>query len=147
MGTLRSSKKVNAKLCTWGEIGPCTSACSTLSVWKAALWKRIWVFFHRGGGSWRAEWETRTVYPEGSGPGQQKDHSSPPSPVESMSRSDLGPAAEYNIEFPELSLGAMALPVTIGYVLTLLNFGCKKGRSTGGKEWKMFTCRLVTTAT
>lgn len=76
------------------------------------------------------------MYPGGSGTSRQRDHSSLLSPVENISISDLGSAVEDNIEFPELSLGAMASPVTIAYVLTLINFGCEKGEIHWWKEVK-----------
>lgn len=67
------------------------------------------------------------MYPEGRGTSRQKDYSSLLRHVENTSHSDLGSAAEDNIEFPEFSLGAMTLPVT-NAVETLRNFGCKKGK-------------------
>lgn len=131
-----SIKKLKKNECKVLHLGRNSSIHQYLSVWKAALWKRTWVFFHRDGGSWWVEWETRTMYPEGSDTSRQKNHSSLLSPVENTSCSDLGSAAEDNIEFPELSPSAVTSPVTNADVLTLINFGCKKGEI---HQWKGVT--------
>lgn len=86
----------------------------------------MWNWGHVPLGHWQ-EWSQQV---EGG------DRSSLLSPSETTSGPHLGSPVEENIGSPELSLGAMTLPVTNAYVLTLISLGCTKGEVSliGGKK-------------
>lgn len=122
MGTSRSSKKRNAKFCNWGGIAPCTCTCCSLSG-KQLCGKGPEPFSTRVGDPGGQNGKQGQCTLRGEEPAGRRiiplywalwEHASFRS-------------TEDNTEFPELSLGAKTLPVTNAYVVTLINFGCKKG--------------------
>lgn len=133
-GNLREFKTGKCKVVHWGgnssvhqyvlQAGCLES--SFVEKDRGVLMGAMWNWGHVPSGHWQ-EWSQQV---EGG------DRSSLRSPGETTSGPRLGSPVEENIGFPGLCLGAMTLPATNAYVLTLIRLGCTKGEVSliGGKK-------------